>query len=103
MKDGRVALSFGYLVTDQVKREDGVTELRELDLFEISIVPAPANEDTKILSTKAADRLGYSREQWELLEILNRPREEVERRAAETKTAQVERKSVAIRVATFDC
>ena len=30
-------------------------ELRELDLFEISIVPAPANADTRILSYKSAD------------------------------------------------
>ena len=30
-------------------------ELRELDLFEISLVPAPANADTRILSYKSAD------------------------------------------------
>jgi hypothetical protein len=30
-------------------------ELREIDLFEISIVPAPANPDTRILSYKSAD------------------------------------------------
>jgi hypothetical protein len=34
---------------------DGVRELREVDLFEISIVPAPANEDTRLLSLTSAD------------------------------------------------
>jgi hypothetical protein len=50
-----VSLSFGYLATDKARRDDGVQELRELDLFEISIVAAPANADTRILSYKSAD------------------------------------------------
>jgi HK97 family phage prohead protease len=54
MKNNAVSLSFGYLVTDETKRSDGVRELREIDLFEVSIVPAPANADTRILSTKSA-------------------------------------------------
>lgn len=52
MKRNRVGLSFGYLVVDAAERSDGVTELRELDLFEVSITPAPANPDARILSTK---------------------------------------------------
>jgi HK97 family phage prohead protease len=52
MKANRVALSFGYMVNDQAKRQDGVTELRSIDLFEISIVSAPANPDTRFLSMK---------------------------------------------------
>ena len=53
MKDNAVSLSFGYLVTDKARRPDGIRELREIDLFEVSIVPAPANADTRILSVKA--------------------------------------------------
>ena len=48
-------LSIPYMVTRSRKLADGVRELIELDLFEISIVPAPANEDTRLLSLKAAD------------------------------------------------
>jgi HK97 family phage prohead protease len=54
MKNGVMSLSFGYAVTDSVKRGDGVQELREIDLYEVSIVPAPANFDTRIVQTKAA-------------------------------------------------
>ncbi len=56
MKAGRVALSFGYLVTSDRKRSDGVRELLGLDLFEISIVAAPANPDTRFLELKSAVR-----------------------------------------------
>jgi uncharacterized protein len=55
MKDNSVSLSFGYLATDTFKRSDGIQELRELDLFEISLTPAPANADTRILSFKSTD------------------------------------------------
>jgi len=54
MKNNAVALSFGYLATVQHKREDGVNELRELDVFEISVVAAPANPHTRFLSLKNA-------------------------------------------------
>jgi hypothetical protein len=40
---------FGFMATDSIKRADGVRELREVDVFEISIVPAPANPDTRFL------------------------------------------------------
>ncbi len=55
VKNSVVSLSFGYLATDKATRNDGVQELRELDLFEISLVAAPANADTRILSYKSAD------------------------------------------------
>jgi HK97 family phage prohead protease len=53
MKDQRVALSFGYLTVTSRKRGE-VTDLLELDLFEISIVPSPANPQTRILEMKSA-------------------------------------------------
>ena len=55
VKARTVALSFGYLTTDAVKRPDGIQELRELDLYEISLTPAAANPDTRILSFKSTD------------------------------------------------
>lgn len=57
MKNGTMSLSFGYMVTKAHERKDGVIELREIDLFEVSIVPVPANPDTRILSLKSADAL----------------------------------------------
>jgi HK97 family phage prohead protease len=55
VKARTVALSFGYLATDTFRRTDGIQELRELDLYEISLTPAPANPDTRILSFKSTD------------------------------------------------
>jgi HK97 family phage prohead protease len=55
MKANRVSLSFGYLATRACKRSDGVRELAEIDLFEISVIPHPANADTRFLSLKSAD------------------------------------------------
>jgi len=46
VKNNTISLSFGYLVTDPSKRADGIQELRESDLFEVSLTPAPANPDT---------------------------------------------------------
>jgi hypothetical protein len=43
MKAGRIALSFGYMVTADFKHEDGVCELLGVDLFEVSLTPGPAN------------------------------------------------------------
>jgi HK97 family phage prohead protease len=55
VKARTVALSFGYLVTDSFRRADGIQELREIDLYEISLTPAPANPDTRVLSFKSTD------------------------------------------------
>jgi hypothetical protein len=54
MKAGRIALSFGYIVTADFKRDDGVRELLGIDLFEVSLTPSPANPETRIVSMKAA-------------------------------------------------
>ncbi len=55
MRANRVGLSFGYMVTDSRKGNDGVKVLTALDLYEITITPAPANADTRLLSLKALD------------------------------------------------
>jgi uncharacterized protein len=56
MKTGSVALSFGYMAPRSRMRRDGVRELTEIDLFEISLTPAPANADTRIIEMKSARR-----------------------------------------------
>ena len=60
-KDGRLRkFSFAYDVKDfgPVTLEDGVkaNELRELDLFEISAVTVPANDDAGVVGVKAGRR-----------------------------------------------
>lgn len=53
LKDGRLdSMSFGYRVLDY-SMEKNATELRELELFEISVVPIPANPAAKITEVKA--------------------------------------------------
>lgn len=57
--DGRLAkFSFAYDVLDegQVELEDGrkANELRELKLYEVSLVMYPANPDTSVIDVKAA-------------------------------------------------
>jgi hypothetical protein len=53
MKNDAVSLSFGY-VTLKTRKRGGINDLLELDLFEVSIVPHPANPDTRVLSMKTA-------------------------------------------------
>ena len=60
-KDGRLKkFSFAYDVMDagQITLEDGTkaNELRELDLFEISCVCVPANDDAGVVDVKAGKR-----------------------------------------------
>jgi HK97 family phage prohead protease len=55
MRNNAMSLSFGYVTTKSHKRSDGVQVLEELDLFEISIVPAPAQPDTRIVRMKSMD------------------------------------------------
>jgi HK97 family phage prohead protease len=52
IKSGVVGLSFGYLPTQAKARSGGGRDLHELDMFEVSITPAPMHPDTRILSTK---------------------------------------------------
>jgi HK97 family phage prohead protease len=52
MKDNRVGLSFGYL-TIKSQRRDGINNLIELDLYEISVAPGEINPETQFLSLKA--------------------------------------------------
>ena len=53
VKNNTIGLSFGYLVKADRVRDDGVRELLELDLFEVSLTPVPVNPNTRVLSTKS--------------------------------------------------
>lgn len=60
LKQGRVyQFSFAYAVLDQgtVELEDGTeaNELRKLDLFEVSIVPLPANRHAEVTDVKSGE------------------------------------------------
>jgi Caudovirus prohead serine protease len=51
----RIGLSFGYLLTDERVGADGIKELLAIDVFEITLTAAPANVDTRVLTTKTLD------------------------------------------------
>jgi HK97 family phage prohead protease len=60
VKSGTLSFSFGYLIPKggATKRPGGRLHIKELDLFEISVVPVlPANNDTRVLSFKDAQVL----------------------------------------------
>lgn len=53
LKDGRLdSMSFGYSIVDAAPTREGY-ELRELKLFEVSVVPIPANDQALVTSVKA--------------------------------------------------
>lgn len=53
LKDGRLdSMSFGYSIVDAAATSEGY-ELRELKLFEVSVVPIPANDQALITEIKA--------------------------------------------------
>jgi phage head maturation protease len=54
MKEDSMSLSCGYQVTIEQKDAEGVNVISGVDLFEVSIVPAPANDQTRVLSMKGA-------------------------------------------------
>lgn len=56
VKTGVLGFSYGYLPTNAPKRSDGRKgrNILELDIYEITVTPAPMNGETRILSYKAA-------------------------------------------------
>ena len=60
MRSGAIGASFGYL-TKKSHHEGDVHVLDELDLFEVSLTPAPMNSDTRVLSMKSTPRREPSR------------------------------------------
>jgi HK97 family phage prohead protease len=54
LKANSVGFSFGYLATKTHDRDDGVRVLDEIDIFEVTITPSPANNRTRVLGLKSA-------------------------------------------------
>jgi HK97 family phage prohead protease len=106
MKNNAMSLSFGYVTTKSHKRSDGVQVLEELDLFEISIVPAPAQPDTRIVHMKSIDHdLDRIRTEWrdQMTAVL---RAGSGTKAVETlrqKSERVAREHGPIQVRSFEC
>jgi HK97 family phage prohead protease len=73
VKSNRLSLSFGYLATREEKSGD-VNRLLEIDLFEVSVVAAPANADTRFLSFKNASTVEDGRDE-EALEPKSAPQD----------------------------
>lgn len=65
LKDGRLdSMSFGYSIVDAAPTNEGY-ELRELKLYEVSVVPIPANDQAVITEVKAGRAI--SRKNLELI------------------------------------
>jgi len=81
LKRGRIAFSFGYLTVKSRERENGGTDLLELDVFEVSTTSQPMNNRTGVLSVKgAATTQTLTESQTEILRVL-RPEWEAKREA----------------------
>lgn len=57
VKASTVGFSFGYLPT-KTRQRDATRELLELDIYEVSITPAPMNNRTRVISTKSLEDPG---------------------------------------------
>ncbi len=55
VKSGTLGFSFGYLIPEggSTQRKGGGLHIKELDVFEITATPTPANNDTRVLGWKA--------------------------------------------------
>lgn len=56
LKDGAIdSFSVGFMTKDSDYKEDGVRLIKQAELYEVSIVTFPANEQARISSVKAED------------------------------------------------
>jgi HK97 family phage prohead protease len=95
MKSGTLGFSFGYIITASTKRADGGRTITQLDVFEISAVPAPMNAETRVLSTKALD---------ENAELRDRARREMfELLTAEPEPVATKSIDLPVQIASFEC
>jgi hypothetical protein len=103
-----LSFSFGNLATRSRKRSDGVRELSEIDLFEISIVPHPANFDTRVLSLKPAEDRDAdtvrAKAHMLAVDLLLGVSDELSLKTGERDDKALDRKSTEpVRIASFDC
>jgi hypothetical protein len=101
-----MSLSFGYITTKSRKRADGITELHEIDLFEVSIVPHPANPDTRIIEMKSmpADDLDLVRKNWhDIMRAYMNSEPQTKSETLREKCARIECEHEPIKVVSFNC
>lgn len=97
LKRGRIAFSFGFLTVKSRERPDGVKELLELDIFEVSVTASPMNNMTRVLSTKSMDEPRYELPDGIVTDYKGLLDYTVKRSQAEEKAARP------IQVASFKC
>lgn len=68
VKAGTLGFSFGYLTLASTKRQGGGRLLTELDVFEVTATPTPMNNDTRVLSWKAA--VAVEEDEQDTLEVI---------------------------------
>jgi HK97 family phage prohead protease len=107
-KSDTLGFSFGYMVTDSVKRDDDIREIRKLDVFEISATPAPMNNETRVLSTKGVDERAHVRTEarqhmLDLFDGLVASHEDSLRKSCDDLAAELKAELQPVQVATFDC
>ena len=96
LKRGRLGFSFGFVTTKSEELPDGGHELIELDLFEVSATPSPANNRTRLLSWKSADRRYAFKDEQGL------SYDEVTERMADQELRDKLRQEVAVKVAELE-
>ena len=57
VKSGTLGFSYGYLIIKADKRQGGGLHIKELDIFEVTATPIPANTETQVLAFKSAEEL----------------------------------------------
>ena len=57
VKSGTLGFSYGYLIIKADKRQGGGLHITELDIFEVTATPIPANTETQVLAFKSAEEL----------------------------------------------
>ena len=104
MKNGTISLSFGYMVTADRERPDGVRELLGIDLFEVTLTPSPANPETRIVSMKSASQDAFTAADWAGITSAfdQAQRQHDERKEIEQLAAKAKKRNRPIKVKTFE-
>jgi uncharacterized protein len=111
LKANSVGFSFGYLATKSHERGDGVRVLDEIDIFEVTITPAPANNRTRVLGLKSASDAAVAENEFNMLKAVfdrvdqrQRRDEELEKLIGEVeaKAAKEAKRNRPIRVRRFE-
>jgi HK97 family phage prohead protease len=104
IKSGSIGFSYGYLVSEAEPRQGRGRNITAMDIFEVSVTPAPANADTRVLSWKSLgadpDLAAFKREFAESVRVhMNGDPGE----SLRDKAVRYEREHAPIQVAEFPC